>query len=192
MLKDSIDNGPYQFKPEITVKDTNGVSDIRHPQRIEDHAGQGKLRYDSDIKAINILLLGLPVNTLTSGYLGESRKEATQDESIDSAFARFNTIITSLKALDEAQEEEVVLKDKQQNFLADSLEETDDCDDLQSQATTNFKASHVDAYDLDCDDEATANVIFMENLSPIGSINDNMVESRYDSDILYETIEIIL
>ncbi|GKE21296.1 hypothetical protein Tco_1432808 [Tanacetum coccineum] len=90
------------------------------------------------------------------------------------------------------QEEGVVLKDKQQNFLDDSLEETDDCDDLQSQATTNFKADHVDAYDLDCDDEATENAIFIKNLSPVGSINDDMVESRYDSDILYEIVEIFL
>ncbi|GJX68341.1 integrase, catalytic region, zinc finger, CCHC-type containing protein [Tanacetum coccineum] len=41
------------------------------------------------------------------------------------------------------------------------LEETDDCEDLQLQATTNFKADHVDAYDSDCDDEATTNAIFM-------------------------------
>ncbi|GKF13394.1 hypothetical protein Tco_0054856 [Tanacetum coccineum] len=31
MLKDSIDNGPYQLKLEIIVKDTDGVTDIRRP-----------------------------------------------------------------------------------------------------------------------------------------------------------------
>ncbi|GKB68229.1 putative reverse transcriptase domain-containing protein [Tanacetum coccineum] len=65
MLKDSIDNGPYQLKPEITVKDTYGVTDFRRPQRVEDLVGQDKLRYDSDIKAVNILLLGLPVDIYT-------------------------------------------------------------------------------------------------------------------------------
>ncbi|GJW19833.1 hypothetical protein Tco_0027269 [Tanacetum coccineum] len=65
MLKVSIDNGPYQFKPEITVKDTDGITDIRRPQKIEDLAGQDKLRYDSDIKVVNILLLGLPVDIYT-------------------------------------------------------------------------------------------------------------------------------
>nr|GEV77812.1 retrotransposon protein, putative, Ty1-copia subclass [Tanacetum cinerariifolium] len=74
----------------------------------------------------------------------------------------------------------------QENFLANSLEENDKCEDLQLQATTNFKADHVDAYDLDCDDEVATNIIFMENLSPIGSINDDIVERRYDSDILSE------
>ncbi|GJX50448.1 hypothetical protein Tco_0277293 [Tanacetum coccineum] len=62
MLKDSIDNGPYQFKLEITIKDTYGVTDIRRPQRLEDLAGQDTLCYDNDIKAVNILLLGLPVD----------------------------------------------------------------------------------------------------------------------------------
>ncbi|GKE01783.1 hypothetical protein Tco_1389766, partial [Tanacetum coccineum] len=54
------------------------------------------------------------------------------------------------------------------------------------QATTNFKVDHVDAYDSDCDDEATANAILMANLSPAGSINEDTVKPRYDSDILFE------
>ncbi|GJW63259.1 hypothetical protein Tco_0115143 [Tanacetum coccineum] len=65
MLKDSIDNGPYQFKPKITVKDTDGITDIRRPQRLADLGGEDKLRYDSDIKADNILLLGLSVDIYT-------------------------------------------------------------------------------------------------------------------------------
>nr|GEV22175.1 hypothetical protein [Tanacetum cinerariifolium] len=69
---------------------------------------------------------------------------------------------------------------------SDSLEENDRCEDLQLQATANFKADHVDAYDSDCDDEVATNTIFMENLSPVGSINDDTVKPRYDSDILYE------
>ncbi|GJT46450.1 hypothetical protein Tco_0955165 [Tanacetum coccineum] len=52
ILKESIDNSPYQFKSERTVKDTNGVTDIRRPQRLKDLAGEDKLRYDSDIKEI--------------------------------------------------------------------------------------------------------------------------------------------
>ncbi|GJW75134.1 integrase, catalytic region, zinc finger, CCHC-type containing protein [Tanacetum coccineum] len=55
--------------------------------------------------------------------------------------------------LDQAQEARVVLNDEQHDFFADSLEETNDYEDLQLQATTNFKADHVDAYDSKCDDE---------------------------------------
>ncbi|GJU44754.1 hypothetical protein Tco_1202020 [Tanacetum coccineum] len=62
--------------------------------------------------------------------------------------------------LAQAQEAGVVLNDEQQDFLADN-----------------------------CDDEATTNAIFMANLSPIGSINDDMVEQRYDSDILSESCD---
>ncbi|GKA27545.1 hypothetical protein Tco_0713713 [Tanacetum coccineum] len=80
----------------------------------------------------------------------------------------------------------VILNDEQHDFLTDSLEETDDCEDLQLQAIINFKADHVDAYDSGCDDKATTNAIFMESLSPIGSINGDTVEPHYDSDILSE------
>ncbi|GJT59720.1 hypothetical protein Tco_1003253 [Tanacetum coccineum] len=414
MLKDSIDNGPYQFKPEITVKDTDGVTDIRRPQRLEDLEGQDKLRYDSDIKAVNILLLGLPVDIYTLinhcqtekeiwdrvKELMEGTKMTKQEhesmlydefdkftsepgESIHSYYLRYAKLINDMNMipmsmtpmqintkfvnhfqpewsrfvtaakqardlhsvtfdqlyaflkhnekdakevqemrqrlpeplallaktynsppsyssrtpitqqliqtpplqsyaptvvqqpptfqpdtglaipkflltddpieslnkariflssvyrskfpptnnqlrtssnprtqptiqngqvtvqnvqsrqsqvyckervkdsewfkekmlLAQAQEAGVVLNEEQQDFLTDSLEETDDCEDLQLQATANFKADHVDAYDSDCDDEATANAIFMANLSPVGSINDDMVEPRYDSDI---------
>ncbi|GJX82059.1 hypothetical protein Tco_0331540 [Tanacetum coccineum] len=55
--------------------------------------------------------------------------------------------------LAQAQEAGVVLNNEQQDFLAESLEETDDCDELKLQATTNFKADHVDAYDSDCDEK---------------------------------------
>nr|GEU43544.1 hypothetical protein [Tanacetum cinerariifolium] len=88
--------------------------------------------------------------------------------------------------LSQAKEARVVLNDEQQDFLANSLEENDKCEDLQLQATTNFKADHVDAYDSDCDDEVATNTIFMENLSSVGSINDDIVKRRYDSDILSE------
>ncbi|GJR37838.1 hypothetical protein Tco_1213522 [Tanacetum coccineum] len=91
--------------------------------------------------------------------------------------------------LAQVQEVGVVLNDEQHDFLADSLEETNDCQDLQFQATTNYKADHVDAYDSDYDDEVTANAIFMESLSPVVSINDDTVEPRYDSDIFSESYD---
>nr|GEW27315.1 hypothetical protein [Tanacetum cinerariifolium] len=65
MLKESIKNGPYKFNSKIIVKDTDGVIDTRRAQRLEDLARGDKLRYDSDIKAINILCLGPPVDIYT-------------------------------------------------------------------------------------------------------------------------------
>ncbi|GJT70841.1 hypothetical protein Tco_1030127 [Tanacetum coccineum] len=375
MLKYSIKNGPFQLKPEITAKDTDGVTDIRRAQKVEDLFAQEKLRYDSDIKAVNILLLGLPVDiyTLINHYqtakeiwdhvkeLMKGTKMTKQEresmlydefnkftseprESIHSYYLRYAKLINDIKMIpmsmsnmqintkfvnhlqpewsrfvtvatqardlhsvnfdklyaflkhiekyakevremrqrfpeplallantyntpplynsqqihyapivvqqpptlqpdtgfvvptflptDDpiaslnkaivgstdlmitklhkiciekskicieyqllcflntlAQEAEIVLNDEQHDFLADSLEETDDCEDLQLQATSNFKADHVDGYDSNCDDEATTNAIFMANLSPVGSINDDTVKPRYDSDILSEFSE---
>ncbi|GJR18327.1 hypothetical protein Tco_0966854 [Tanacetum coccineum] len=65
MLIDSIKNGHVELLPEITVKDTYGVTDIRRPQKVTDHSQEEKLRYDSDIRAVNIILLGLPVDIYT-------------------------------------------------------------------------------------------------------------------------------
>ncbi|GJT97310.1 hypothetical protein Tco_1092828 [Tanacetum coccineum] len=75
MLKDSIKNGPYQFMSKMTVKDTYGVTDIRRAQRLKDLARDDKLRYDTNIKAINILLLGLPVDIYTLINYYQTEKE---------------------------------------------------------------------------------------------------------------------
>nr|GEY47159.1 hypothetical protein [Tanacetum cinerariifolium] len=65
MLRDSVEHDPYKFKSEITVKDTDGVTDICREERLEDLKGDDKLCYDSDIKAVNILFLGLSVDIYT-------------------------------------------------------------------------------------------------------------------------------
>ncbi|GKB54202.1 hypothetical protein Tco_0904955, partial [Tanacetum coccineum] len=44
---------------------TDAATDIRRAQRLKDLDGDDKLRYDSDIKAVNILLLRLPVDIYT-------------------------------------------------------------------------------------------------------------------------------
>ncbi|GJV70199.1 retrovirus-related pol polyprotein from transposon TNT 1-94 [Tanacetum coccineum] len=91
--------------------------------------------------------------------------------------------------LAQAQEAGVLLNEEQHDFLADSLEKINDCKDLELQATTNFKANHIDAYDSDCDDEATTKEIFMVNLLLVGSLNDDTVETHYDSDIHFESYD---
>ncbi|GJW64979.1 hypothetical protein Tco_0116863 [Tanacetum coccineum] len=93
----------------------------------------------------------------------------------------------------QAQEAGVILQEEQQDFLADGLEDLDsDCDDLQVYTTLIFKAYHVDAFDLDCDEAPMASAIFMARLSPSGSVNGDNVSTTYDSDILYEIVEIVL
>ncbi|GKE50134.1 hypothetical protein Tco_1481392 [Tanacetum coccineum] len=82
--------------------------------------------------------------------------------------------------------EKVKLWEQGLSILLERLEEMEDCDDLNLQTTSNFKADHVDAYDSNCDDEATASLIFMESLSPAGSLNGDTVAPTYDLDILFE------
>ncbi|GJW97722.1 hypothetical protein Tco_0179530 [Tanacetum coccineum] len=217
ILKDSVENGPYKLKSEITIKDTDGVTDICRAQRLEYLARDDKLRYDSEIKVVNILLLGFPVGiyTLINHYqtakdiwdrvkeLMEGTKMSKQEsefmlyaefdkftsepgESIHSYYLRFAKLINDMNMIPMSMTL-MQINTKFVNHLQPewiSLEETDDCKDLQLQATTNFKVDHIDAYDSDFDDEDTTNTIFMANLSPVGSLNDITIAPRYDSDTL--------
>nr|GEZ10330.1 integrase, catalytic region, zinc finger, CCHC-type, peptidase aspartic, catalytic [Tanacetum cinerariifolium] len=54
---------------------------------------------------------------------------------------------------------------------------------LKEEITVPSADDHVDAYDSDCNDEATASEIFMASLSPAGLLNDDTVAPTYDSDI---------
>ncbi|GJT84725.1 hypothetical protein Tco_1066442, partial [Tanacetum coccineum] len=84
MLKDSIDNDPYHLKPEITVKDTYGVSDIRRPQRVEDLVGQDKLRYDSASKLSIYFFLDCQLtSTLSSTTIKLQRKYGITSKNLE-------------------------------------------------------------------------------------------------------------
>ncbi|GJS65847.1 reverse transcriptase domain-containing protein [Tanacetum coccineum] len=62
--------------------------------------------------------------------------------------------------LAQAQEAGVILKKEQLDFLADGSEDLDsDCDDLQLYTTSIFKANHVDAFDSDCNEAPTTNIL---------------------------------
>ncbi|GJR49258.1 retrovirus-related pol polyprotein from transposon TNT 1-94 [Tanacetum coccineum] len=222
MLKDSVINGPYKFKLKITAKDTDDVTDIYREERLEDHKGDDKLHYYSDIKAVNILLLGLPVDiyTLINHYqtakeiwgrvkeLTEGTEMTKQEresmlydefdkftfepgESIHSYYLRFAKLINDMNMISmtmtpmqintKANQPRVIrcYNCKGEGHMAKQCTAR-----KKLQATTNFKAHHVDAYDLDCDDEATSNEIFMANVSLVGSLNDDTVAPRYDFDTL--------
>ncbi|GJY64819.1 hypothetical protein Tco_0466279 [Tanacetum coccineum] len=65
MLIGSIKNGPYKLKAEITIPGVDGVADQKHAQIVAVLSPAEKLRYDCDIKATNIILLGFPVEIYT-------------------------------------------------------------------------------------------------------------------------------
>nr|GEV02588.1 retrovirus-related Pol polyprotein from transposon TNT 1-94 [Tanacetum cinerariifolium] len=208
MLKKGILNRQRSLKiqAKITVKDTDGVTDIRRPQRLKDLAGEDKLCYDSDIKAVNILLLGLPVDiyTLINHYqttkeIWDRVKELMEctemtkqecesmlydeldkftselEESIQSYYLRYAKLINDMNMIPMSMTP-MQINTKFVNHLQPEWSSY--------KLSKNFKADHVDAYDLDCDDEATTNAIFMEILSSVGSLNDDTVGPRYDFNML--------
>nr|GEX33607.1 retrovirus-related Pol polyprotein from transposon TNT 1-94 [Tanacetum cinerariifolium] len=75
----------------------------------------------------------------------------------DTVKPRYDSGILSEMLLAQSQEARVALNEGKHDFLADN-----------------------------CDDKAIANAIFMENLSPFGSLNDDTVKPHYDSGILSE------
>nr|GFB75075.1 hypothetical protein [Tanacetum cinerariifolium] len=87
--------------------------------------------------------------------------------------------------LAQAQEARVVLHDEQQDFLANSLEETDDYDDLQLNATTNFKAYHVPHYDTYHEsDMLNSNVQEMRYIENRVSNNESNDELTSNSNVI--------
>ncbi|GKC41310.1 hypothetical protein Tco_1059032, partial [Tanacetum coccineum] len=65
MLIDLIEKVPYKHAKEITIKATDGVTDITREQTPYDLAPKDRLRYDSIIKAVHIILLGLTFDIYT-------------------------------------------------------------------------------------------------------------------------------
>ncbi|GKD36277.1 hypothetical protein Tco_1251786 [Tanacetum coccineum] len=88
--------------------------------------------------------------------------------------------------LAQPQEAGVVMYEDQQDFLLIDWKKWKTVMIFSYKQHKTFKANHVDAYDLDCDDEATTSAIFMASLSPAGSHNGDTVSLTYNSDILYE------
>ncbi|GJW92639.1 hypothetical protein Tco_0170192 [Tanacetum coccineum] len=64
MLLDSINNGPFQFK-EITVPTTKTTVERKCLQELKDLTSKEKTRKSYDIKATNIIILGLPSDIYT-------------------------------------------------------------------------------------------------------------------------------
>ncbi|GJU64588.1 retrovirus-related pol polyprotein from transposon TNT 1-94 [Tanacetum coccineum] len=282
MLRDSVKNGPYKFKSEITVKDTNDVTDIRRAQRLEDLVGNMGSRQrtyerhiddqarttpitqqliqspplqsyaptvvqqppifqpdtglaiptflptDDPIASLNKAMIFLslvyrskfpPTNNQprtssnprtqatiqngqvmvqnvqgrqSQGYAGNAgNNQASRAQVINTVGntgANQPRVIRCYNCNGEGHMAKQCtarkrVKDsewfKEKMLLAQAQEARVVLDEEQ-------QADHVDAYDSDCDDEATANAIFMANLSQVGSLNDDTVAPRYDSDTLSE------
>ncbi|GJZ72058.1 hypothetical protein Tco_0635909, partial [Tanacetum coccineum] len=157
MLKDSVKHGPYKFKSEITVKDTDGVTDIRHAERLEDLKGDDKTQ--ATIQNGQVTVQNVQ-GRHSQGYAGNAENNQASGTRVINSVG--NTRANQPRLI------------RCYNYKGEGH--------MAKQCT----ADHVDASDSDCDDEATTNAIFMANLSPVGSLNDDTVVPRYDSNILFE------
>ncbi|GJX81851.1 hypothetical protein Tco_0331332 [Tanacetum coccineum] len=95
MLIDLIKNEPVKLLDEITVKDAEGVNEIARKQTPSDLSSQEKLQYDSDIKVVNLLLLGFPVDIYNMINHYQTAKEI---------WDRINEIIEGTKMTKQASE----------------------------------------------------------------------------------------
>nr|GEX18195.1 hypothetical protein [Tanacetum cinerariifolium] len=113
----------------------------------------------NDINMIPMSMIPMQINTKQShGYAGNAGNNQASGTWVINAVQNIGANQPMDKMLlAQAQEARVVLDEEKQDFLADN-----------------------------CDDEATTNVIFMANFSHIGSLNDDMIAPRYDSDTLSE------
>ncbi|GJU48259.1 hypothetical protein Tco_1217814 [Tanacetum coccineum] len=164
MIVDSIKNGPVKLLSEIIVKDTDGVTNIRRPQKVADLSQEKNSRYP-------------PINNQLQTS-SNPRTQATIQNSqvmVQNIQGRKSQGYVGNAGKNQALGARVV------NTVGNAW-----TNQPRLQATTNFKTDHIDAYDLYCDDEATTNTVFMVNFSHVGSIKDYIVKPRYDSDILFE------
>ncbi|GJT70963.1 hypothetical protein Tco_1030249 [Tanacetum coccineum] len=123
----------------------------------------------------------------SQGYTGNAGKRHIAKQCTAKKRVKYSEWFKDKMMLAQAKEAGVVLHEEQQDFLADRLEENDDYDDLQLHTTTNFKADHVDAYDSNCDDQATASAIFMAKTKYTKHsvfLNDSYVELMSDSTVI--------
>ncbi|GJS96002.1 retrovirus-related pol polyprotein from transposon TNT 1-94 [Tanacetum coccineum] len=200
MLIYSTEKGPFQLKKEITISGIDDAPDEKPTiqngqvtvQNVQRRQSQGYAVNNGKSQAIRTRV----INTVREANANQPRSIRCYNCRGEGHMAKQCTAKKRVKdfewfkvkmLLAQAQEAGVILHKDQKDFLDNRLEEMEDCNDLQLQITSNFKADHVDAYDSDCDDEATSCAIFMASLSPAGSLSGDIVAPTYDSDILFET-----
>ncbi|GJQ94595.1 ribonuclease H-like domain-containing protein [Tanacetum coccineum] len=173
-----------------------GNSAFRHPTR-EPHFAALKriIRYVQGTLELGLQLYASATTSLVgctnadwAGCPSTRRFTSKPEESIHSYYWRYTKLINDMKIIKMSMTP-IQVNLKFVNHLQPEwsrLEEIDDGEDLQLHTTSNFKADHVNAYDSNCDDEATVSVIFMASLSHAGSINGDTVSPTYDSNIISE------
>ncbi|GJR82570.1 hypothetical protein Tco_0153355 [Tanacetum coccineum] len=140
------------WKSKITVLAIEGTEKHKRLQELEDHTPEEKLRKSCNIKATNIILLGFVVPSFLSiDDLIASLNKAMMFLST-AISSRFPPTNNQLRTLSNPQI---------QVTIQDGTWVINTVGDVKLHTTCIFKADHVDAFDLDCDEALTASAIFM-------------------------------
>ncbi|GJZ95587.1 hypothetical protein Tco_0667921 [Tanacetum coccineum] len=183
------------------------------PRVYSDLSPKDKERYNADIRAINILLQGLPkdIYSLINRYIDakdiwDNVKMATGWKFVNNMFPEWGRFLTAVKlnrGLRELPIDKCLLllraarrpSNENKLRLDDLLNQTynaidEDVDeqpvqDLALNVDNVFQVDDCDAFDSDVDEAPTTQTMFMANLSSADPVYDEVGPS-YDSDILSE------
>ncbi|GJV01579.1 hypothetical protein Tco_1335148 [Tanacetum coccineum] len=202
LFVDSVLNGPFKYGT-VTVPDTQTTHATARDRTYDELTNAEKIRESCDIKETNIILQGLPqdiynlvnhhteakdiwdrVKLLIEGSEISLQKRESKfydefdmftsvpGETIHTYYLRFDK---EKAMLAEALESRVALDEEQMAFLADN-EDTVTLGQASQELvnTAAFQTNDLDAFDSDCDEAPSANVVLMAKLS------------AYDSEVLSE------
>nr|GEV32115.1 integrase, catalytic region, zinc finger, CCHC-type, peptidase aspartic, catalytic [Tanacetum cinerariifolium] len=200
----SIDEGPFQmgtFRETLDEGDEGALHlGQERPRVYSDLLPEEKERYNTDIRATNILLQGLPkdiytlINHCTDAndiwdnvkMLLEDDSETMQGKQVQLVIAQNNVGNTN-----QGQARQIKCYNCNGAFYYRWTNNVDDdvdekpVQDLALNVDNVFQAVECDAFDSDVDEASTTQTVFMENLSSADHVYDE-ASSSYDSDILSE------
>nr|GEW86607.1 hypothetical protein [Tanacetum cinerariifolium] len=180
MILESVENGPLLW---LTVEE-NGVT---RPKKYSELSATKAIQADCDVKAMNIILQGLPPkgrqNSLTAGM------------SIQYTFGPSETsgkqrVIVCYNYKGEGHMSKQCTKSKRK------IDEAWFMDKYVVNNNAVYQADDLDAYDYDCDEFNSAKIALMANLYHYGF--DNLTEAQqlepklYDGSVIQKTDDIVI
>ncbi|GJY69337.1 hypothetical protein Tco_0472319 [Tanacetum coccineum] len=198
----SINKGPFQMGTfwETLAKGNEGALHLG-PERARvysDLSPEDKDRYNADIRAMNILLQGLPkdIYTLINYYTDAKDIWDNIKMLLEGLFSTDNLIENLTNTL-------ALLTQSYKTYLPQTNNQLITSSNIRNQATIQdgrvvvqnaqgrpnrdnvFQSDDCDAFDFDVDEAPTTQTMFMANLSSADPVYDEASPS-YDSDILSE------
>nr|GEW68994.1 integrase, catalytic region, zinc finger, CCHC-type, peptidase aspartic, catalytic [Tanacetum cinerariifolium] len=187
----SIDKGPFQMGTirETLAERTEGAPSLgpERPRVYSDLSPEEKDRYNADIRAINILLQGLPkdIYTLIHHYtdandIWDNVKMLLEGSQLTKEdWGIIHGVEVQLGIGEHKTELGMLIQVKQDRLSATTAM------DLALNVDNVFQVADCDTFNFDVDEAPTAQNMFMVNLSYANLIYDE-ADPSYDSDIISE------